>query len=397
MYGRSDEMKELIIKVFEYFGIQLCKSSYFSGDNACKVVYPTGSHMLRPSKKVIDDVMGFYGQIDPFYHDKVRDELRIGGAWRNNLEINRRRQLKAIYENDHKTYEELLSNMFRNEMIYAMWDIKYYESNEPKKTPMAYKVWLDAFKYITGRPEEDLVVSSIGNPWGCKTVNGGVIKFIDPVQGIKAQSIVNVLSLLNSEESYGTDGGRKLTLMDLGSGFGGDVEKVARWYKGALKVVLVDIPVNLTTAYAYISSCFPDARKKLVSSLSQLDVVSESNDENIEFIFVPTCFVESLKGMPIDVLHNHGSFSEMDFETIKLYFDVLLPMTTYLHEINSNKSAYLSDSHQEVNSFSFPVPETHQLVTRGPTWYTPRGHRYLFSLYKKLTSQQLDVKDDVKN
>ena len=64
------------------------------------------------------------------------------------------------------------------------------------------------------------------------------------------------ISLINNSKNY-------LTVVDLGSGFGGDMEKVARWYKGPLKVILIDVPLNITTAFAYISSCFETNRKKL--------------------------------------------------------------------------------------------------------------------------------------
>jgi hypothetical protein len=371
-------IKHLIIKLFQYFDIQLVKSQYFS---KTKYKYLSFNNDLdnKVSLELVETIMNFYKDVPPFYYDDIRDELKIGGAWKNNLIVNRQKQLEAIENNDVTAYSGLLNNMFRNEMVYAMWQVQYFDNKLfGNKVPSDFNIWIDAYKYLTGRSEEDLVVSSIGNPWGCE-INKGIIKVIDPAQGIKAQSIINLLYANYLEDNH------KLTLFDLGSGFGGDVEKVARWYKEPLRIILMDIPMNLTTAYAYISSCFKKEKKVLVKSLGQLESTLEENKEHLEFIFLPTCFIENLNKLDIDILHNHGSFSEMDYKTIKFYLESLLPKTKYMHEINSSMPATLSNnSHVEVSSKEFPIPDTHCIISRTPTWTTPRGHRYLTSIYKRV-------------
>jgi len=260
-----------------------------------------------------------------------------------------------------------------------MWDGGYYEKKLiGKKIPYDFYVWMDAYKYLTDRSEEDLVSTSIGNPWGCQSADG-IIKLMDPRQGIKAQSIINLLNIITKDRNH------MPTLLDLGSGFGGDMEKVARWYDKPARIILSDVPLNLTSAYAFISSSIKTAKSNLISSRKQLSSLLENEINGLEFIFLPTCFIEELRHREIDVFHNHGSLSEMDRETVEFYLDVLLRNTNYFHEINSNRPAYLSnDTHLEVSSKTFPIPDSHRLLSRTPTWYTPRGHRYLTNIYKKV-------------
>ena len=63
---------------------------------------------------------------------------------------------------------------------------------------------------------------------------------------------------------------------------------------------------------------------------------------NWGFIFIPTIFAEELSSInpKIKLIYNHGSFSEMDYETVEFYLKTFLTNDVkYLFEINSNESA----------------------------------------------------------
>lgn len=369
-------IKDLLLRLFELQGFQLLKDQYFTKTKKRKIEETKFVNSI--DDEVLNNIMNFYKKVSPFYSDQIRKELQIGGAWKNNIKLNRKLQLQAIEDNDKEAYRELIENMFRNEMVSQMWDGGYYNKKLiGKEIPYDFYVWMDAFKYLTDRTEEDLVSDSIGNPWGCDSGHG-IIKLMDPRQGIKAQSIINLINIIDKEKNH------KPTLLDLGSGFGGDMEKVARWYNKPLRIILSDIPVNLTSAYAFISSSIPSAKSNLIETTDELAFLLQDDINGLEFIFLPNCFIEELEDIEIDIFHNHGSLSEMDRETVEFYLGVLLKNTNYFHEINSNRPAYLSDSHMEVSSKEFPIPESHQLISRTPTWYTPRGHRYLTNIYKKI-------------
>ena len=161
------------------------------------------------------------------------------------------------------------------------------------------------------------------------------------------------------------------------------MEKVARWSKRPLRIIMCDIPLNLTTAFAYISAGFPGTRKTLVNNVTTLREILKENREETEFIFIPSLFVEELRNVKIHLLHNHESLSEMDPDAIEFYLKTLVKEDTdYFLEINSHRiddSSYTGG--KEVSANYFPIPKSHALISRTPTWDTPKGKRYLQSLY----------------
>ena len=169
--------------------------------------------------------------------------------------------------------------------------------------------------------------------------------------------------------------------MDIGSGYGSDVIKTSKLSIKPTRTILFDIPLNLTTAYAYISM---NTNKKcfLISSKSDLEILKDDNFSEDHFIFIPTIFAEELSSIKpnIKLIFNHGSFSEMDFKTVKFYLDTLLNNhVKYLYEINSNDTQLNTGNHIEVTSSTFPLPNEYKLLKRSIT--TIPYHRYLESLY----------------
>lgn len=376
---KKAELVQSLLGLIRSLNLRLSKSDIFF--RAKRQNISSGNH-IGVNAEVVASIIDFYKKVPPFYDQDTIQPLKIGGAWRDNFQKFRPKQLEAIRNQDAHGYEMLLSNFFRNELVSQMWDVGYFQNSIGKKMPSDFYTWLDAFQFITRRSADSLVAKSVGNPWGYKTPFG-VIKVIDPAQGIKADSITNLIRLSHDKGGKNADevNARKPTMLDLGSGFGGDVEKVARFYGGAITCILVDVPLNLTTAYAYLSSIFGLDACFLCSDESDVSFAL-SHQIDKKFIFVPSLYVSMLRNVEIDVLHNHGSLSEMDRDTIDFYIKALIPNAKFFHEINSAKAANLGE-HLEIESHSFPIPETHVLLTRNPTWFTPLGHRYLSSVYMK--------------
>jgi len=371
-------IKRLLRQLIERKGFSLNRQQYFERKNYGTIYVPKTNNIKLLSMETIETIMKFYDKIPPFYTDKVIEPLKIDGAWKDFLLDRRTRQLSAIKAKNIDEYNNLLSNMFRNEMTIGMWyHLSYNEKLSGKLFPREFIEVMDGFKYLTGRKEGELACCNFGNGWGYKTERG-IIKMTDPLQGIKADIIINILNALNQSRN------RKLTFVDLGSGYGGDVEKVVRWFNNPIRIYLVDIPLNLTTAYAYISAGFPECKKYLIDSAEKLREIALSDNNEIEFVFVPTLYIEGLKNIEINLLFNHGSLSEMDYITIEFYLQVLVTENTdFFLEINSN-TEHISNStpnHIEIQNSKFPVPKTHSLLSRTPTWLTPKGMRYLQNLW----------------
>lgn len=358
-----------INKILIYFGYELSNIKKYKIED--RISDP--QNYVKVREIIVDDIFNFFGKVPPFYSDNIREELKIGGAWKEDLLERRTNQLLAIRENDKETYSKLLENMFRNEMISGMFSISYYDEKLIGDSfPVQFERSLFLFKYITNMDTDILCDGDFGNKWGLLK-NNNIITLFDPYKGTTAYNTANMLNSINSSEN--------ICYMDLGSGYGSDALKVSKLSNKPIRTILFDIPLNLTTAYTYISMN-TDKKCFLISSVSDLDIIKDNNYSESHFIFIPTIFAEELSEInpKIKLIYNHGSFSEMDHETVEFYMKTFLTNDVkYLFEINSNENITNTGDHIEIKSSSFPLPKSYKLLKRSPTTYL--SSRYLESLY----------------
>jgi len=334
---------------------------------------------VKPS--IVDDIFDFYTKVKPFYNENIRPELKIDGAWRTILQIDRKNQLKFIETQDKSSYADLLTNMLRNELVSSQWAIGYYNKKIlNSKAPIQCVKNLDDFKKLTiGNSNvyqniDKLDDGPFGGKWGI-SVDGFMLNFLDSYKGVNAFNSAKIINSMCDED--------RATYIDLGSGIGSDAIKVEKFTDFPLRSILIDIPMNLTTAYSYVSMN-SGKRCVLISNIDEFIEIVKADFDESEFLFVPTNLVEQIGklGLSIDLLYNHGSFSEMDFDTIKFYLDNLLNGTVKaLFDINSNTSTILSGGHVEVISSSFPIPSVYKLMKRNSSINSYFNHRYVESLY----------------
>ena len=338
-------------------------------------------HIPSVKPSIVDDIFDFYNKVKPFYDENIRPELKIDGAWKTIFELNRKNQLRFIETQDKSSYAGLLTNMLRNEMVSAQWSVAYYDKKLlNNKAPIQCAKNLDDFKYLTRNNSnvshniDKLDDGPFGGKWGIN-VDGFILNFLDSYKGVNAFNSAQIINFMCDED--------RATYIDLGSGIGSDAIKVEKFTDFPLRSILIDVPMNLTTAYAYVSMN-SGKRCVLISNIDEFIEILEADFDESEFLFVPTILVEQIGklGLSIDLLYNHGSFSEMDFDTIKFYLDNFLNGTVKaLFDINSNTSDILSGGHLEVESSSFPIPPAYKLLKRNFSINNYFNHRYIESLY----------------
>ena len=364
-------IKSLIKKILQIFGYKIIRQS-IKGN----IYYVEESYNLKSvSPEIVNSIFKFFAKVPPFYSNNITKELRISGAWRQDLELRRKKQIKYLLEKDLKSYSHLLDNMLRNELVYGLWDIEYYSHKIiGKKVPDKVIKNIEIFSLVTGLDIKILDDGNFGNKWGIK-IDNKIITYSDTFKGVSAYNIANYLNAKNK---------KKLTYIDLGSGIGSDVIKVEKLIKSPTRILLIDIPLNLTTAFAYVSM---NTGKKcvLIESEEDLEFYLKKDFTDNEFLFIPSIFVGKIAKTldEIDLMFNSGSFSEMDYDTIRFYMDNLMrngPVQA-LFEINSNKSFINTSEHNEVLSNSFPIPENFKLIKRNNS--IDSEDRYIENLYVK--------------
>lgn len=337
---------------------------------------------VRIGQSIIDDILAFYGAVPPFYGDDVAGPLKIAGAWRGDLLRRRSQQLAAVELRDSVAYRDLLEQLFRSELISGMWNHGYY--GESDLVPPAVLKDIMHFEIETGRSPTDLVrKAKFSSEWGVPFA-GDLVKFVDPYHGRQAHRISVAHRHLYAMGMKGEPDGRPDFMVDLGSGFGGTASYLIEWADEPFNLMLVDIPLNLTTAYAYLASQYPGIDIKLASSADEVASFAVPRRDRTALLLVPTTLLEqALSAVRPILLHNSASFSEMDLETVRFYLDMFAKAGAQgIVETNSGQRESINaDGHREVNSWDIEamLSDRYALVSRTKV----EDVRYVTSIYTR--------------
>ncbi len=368
----KSNLNQFIKYIFAKLNIQISKGGV-------KIYHiEEGRTETKVSEETLSEIFRFFRQIDPFYNDQLREELQIAGAWKDDLKIRRKNQLKAIRNEDKNLYRELLDNLFRSELISGMWQVRYFDEDTLGSLfSINHTILLEKTIYsMYGKYEESWIVDGdFGKPWGLAISKNNIVTYSDIEYYSYAMNCAQILRSQSKDCPI---------FIDLGSGTGSLSLKTAKMLKSKSKIILIDIPMNLTTAYAFVKTN-SDYDCNLICSLKELDKIKNSSLDATTFYFIPSNFIEQIPDVinEIDLLYNHGSFSEMDKKTIDLYLDVLTNRIkcNYVYEINSNQNILNAGNHIEIPSSEFGFPVHMKLISKYPAIIN-EPHRYVCSLYK---------------
>jgi len=324
-------------------------------------------------------IIQFARIVNLFYEDQnLPEPLLIGGAWKSDLLERRTTQSNSFYrESSALAVAEFHENMFFNELIFGLWCYGYLHAvpGVNQHSIASFLSDLDSTNRIF--PTQSFLISNVPIPtWGHRS-DAGIVRFTDISHSIQAIHVVDVANYLRFVEKT-----QELSYIEIGSGFGGLAEKLA---KSSIfdRLVLFDIPHNLITAYYYLGRCLGIDSVALVSNRHELK--DACSDKSTHVVLCPTCFYDGVSALDGNfVFGNFGSFSEMDFETVKFYLNGLPKATRAIIQINSNLKAMNTGDHVEVRCDEFPYSDNFIRVYGGAeTGSGASGGRYKVSVYLK--------------
>ena len=289
----------------------------------------------REGKKVdCNQIYEFLDKVDLFYNKSIIEPLKIEGAWKNFLKLERKIQNK-IYEN--KNSNEIIKfheNMFYNELTTGLINYSNFKDVTNlilNKFDSEYNNFIKIFNYPR------IIFSNLPiKRWGIKK-GDNILTFNDLWHTEQAIIIKNFYNILKKKKN--------IFFLEIGSGYGGMVEKLDK-FKIFKKFFLVDIPHNLLTTYYYLSKIFGSDKVCLINNKNFIPFL---NNSKIKFFLIPTIFLKEIKNINNDfIFSNSGSFSEMNTETINYYIRNLPANTLGLISNNSNVNQLNFDNHIEI-------------------------------------------------
>jgi hypothetical protein len=324
-------------------------------------------------RSIVERALRFFDRVPPFYGEATPAPLAIGGAWKKLLINERVQQIECIRKKDIEGYQALLTRLFYNELSSGLSNFGQTRVGNPVSFEL--RVDCEAFERLSDRSIRDLATNRRYPGWGLP-VDNGIVRNGDPQHGTQATHILNLARMLSIPAG-------ELVVLDLGSGYGGLAEKLRAWSPVPPRQILVDIPLNLTTAYVYLAHTFSPEAVRMIERPEELGSVDWLQTR---FLLVPSCFTAELsEACDWHIVHNAKSFSEMDPGTVAYYVKHVVKATSLAFiETNSNRRGSSNyGAHPETLSRDIPVPDSHVLLSRFPD---TRLSRYVTSVYLNRTA-----------
>jgi len=366
------KFKNLVKNQLRIQGLYLSRNPILSCLKSEKIVSYISEEDIP--KSIINNIFNFYHKVPIFYDDKIQEPLQIKGAWKGILSDQRKNQIKYIQSNDKQGFAQLLKKLFFNELSRGLWNYHYY-SPTIEGTLVNRNFIEEALIYekISSRNASFLASDKSWSHWGVMT-DAGIIKYPSINHGIQAFNIQNLIQTFDAKISV-----KPIKILDLGSGWGGMAEQLLKSeINNPFSLLLLDIPLNLTLAYAYLSRIFGLDKIHLISSVDDLESITF---EDRHVYLVPSLFTKEISNFAtFDIVNNFQSFSEMDTSTIQFYLENFLTSAKFFIENNVNIDAHTyNGGFSEILVRDFPIPLRYRLLSRfsaSESW-----SRYVTSIY----------------
>lgn len=114
---------------------------------------------------------------------------------------------------------------------------------------------------------------------------------------------------------------QRFGILEVGGGFGA-LARVFKLMHPQARLVLVDIPESLFFQHAFLKASFPNARHQYIGRCDE-PVAADA-----DFVYVPNCFADALKGSDFFLAVNTNSFGEMPEQASSRWLDLIQAETS---------------------------------------------------------------------
>ena len=321
-------------------------------------------------KRIIKEFLRF------FFREKVKNIDSGQWEWINKNIKND--FIRAINSSDINFLSYHLTNFFKSETSFGLISSTYknvFKNNKSKNIFVSdilknISVWEEFVKLKN--KDYNLIHENkeIGNPYGVVHKNKKII-YDTPRHDYYAYKIINILKSKKNP-----------TILEVGGGYGGLLLQLLK-RNFNFTYINIDLPETLLVSYYYL-------RKKLGINISLKKKLNKSKEK---IIFVPydENFFDEEKGkIPIDLLFNANSFSEMSKKIISNYFYLInkrIKPNYILHQ-NSNINLFPnSKRHVETQSSEFNLDmKQYVKIFSNVSMFQGGSGRYREYLFKRLRS-----------
>ncbi len=297
---------------------------------------------------------------------EVAPPYQPGAGWKNLLEDEWRKYLKAIDQNDIGIVSNFLRSFFRNEGLSGFWGGKQmFESFASADNVSSirrafimrkqFEAWRTA---LPDAPVKELESPLIGNPWGY-IVEGTLVVEPVPEYHYQAEYFAKLLSTVHNP-----------VILEIGGGYGGLAYQIMKKIPEATYIGF-DLPENIFIQSYYLTCAFPDL--KILTFGENQNNLTRSAIKEYDIILMPNFLIPRTEDAVADLIINVRSLSEMPYETIEEYIKQI-DRTSRLFFFHENIFKERRDELHGIPSPKFPQLNNHLLLSESESRW-PRYQR----------------------
>jgi len=255
--------------------------------------------------------------------------FEIRGLWSEWISINYEKLTTALENENFDELSSIFENIFREECTIGTGGYDNYRKYKSIFGGFYIKyVWCKYRDILSsiGCDIEKIDFPHVGNQTGVLT-NGKVISHETLRHAYYAVEMSALLC--DSPEA---------TIVEIGSGLGGQAYQALLMNNKISKYILFDIPEVAAISSYFLLSAFPNKKVRLYGE----GLISADSSEEYDIAVFPHFSINQLSDSSVDLFYNSCSFSEMDGESSKEYLSIIQRV---------GSKYFLHDNHDTVLEF----------------------------------------------
>jgi hypothetical protein len=314
------------------------------------------------------------------------EHFQVSNEWLPIYERSFGKAITALSAGDRPAIEAMYRNFFRDPVSVGLHGLpvdmqEVYFSGHVRKRDAAlylidavyrYRLWQ---QLVPSGQSADLVRPDIGNPYGV-FLDGN---FVTPGAEYQQYYASQTLALGDADQ--------KMTVFELGGGYGGYAYFVGKLAQKGVRYIDVDLPEVLALATFYLLCSFPEKKFVLYGETENYA------DQDCDFLMLPNFAIDEIAAQSVDVIFNSYSLAEMSPEAIYAYVAQFGRIGRgHLLHINHVETALLGADSFRIENAGFEL-----VYRKKALWNMGRNlnmDEYEF-LYRKAASARSGVTDPV--
>lgn len=236
--------------------------------------------------------------------------FRVRGVWDEWIDINYKKLIPALENEDIPILADLYENLFREQFATGTGGYDTYLRYRAPLGELYIKYVWSSYRDKLLKLDFDLQQLNfpmIGNPAGVM-LNGNVI----PIETLRhAYHAVEMRDLLRDVTNS--------VIVEIGGGLGDQAYQTMKLGEHISKYILFDIPEVATISSYFLLSAFPEKRIRLYGE----GPVSAASSDNYDMAVFPHYSISQLPDHSVDLFYNSCSFSEMDSASSREYLSII--------------------------------------------------------------------------